>query len=249
MTKVSESELERWFEMAFENHVNEAQFYTLLKDAQVYVHVPTSDDSKFVRLIQFRHPGGFDAIPVFTSGHRSLQAESRSVRTLRIPCIELFKAVQGATLVVNPNDGGPTLYPEEINRLLDGKALENIEKSEIQQGTLHVRPVESPPDTIVRALRSCFAAVPYLRDAYILERWTDGGKQEAALLIYIGVNAAHIERAVRYVLTVLQDLKPSYDKAIDVAAYPAEDGRPEFLDQVGAVPFSVGRLARRGGKA
>jgi hypothetical protein len=245
MIKVGETELERWFELAFESHVNEAKFYACLRNADVYAHVPVSDDSKNVRLIQFRHPEGFDAIPIFTSERRSLRAASSSVRTLRLTCIELLRATRGATLVVNPNDGGPTLYPEEIARLLEGRQLENIEKAEMQGGALHVRLSESPPDALLGALRTCFEEAPYLRDAYILERWSDGEDSNTAMLIYLGVEAAYIERAARYVLTVLQDLTPCYDKAVDIAAYAVEKGRPDFLDEIGAVPLSFGQSARR----
>lgn len=119
MAAVSQSQLERLFEHAHSSHFNEAAFYTHLLQGMVFVHVPVSDDSKNIRLIQFRHPDGFDAIPVFTSAQRCARAASAAVKSLQLPCIELFVATRGATLMINPNDGGPVLYPEEITALLE----------------------------------------------------------------------------------------------------------------------------------
>ena len=45
----------------------ERAFFKRLMDAIVYVHAPISDDAQTLRLVQFRHPDGFDAIPFFTS--------------------------------------------------------------------------------------------------------------------------------------------------------------------------------------
>ena len=128
MTRISNAELERLFEQGLASPIHEDLFFEQLMNSMVYVHVPVSDDSKHVRLIQFQHPDGFEAIPVFTSARRAEKGRPKFVKTLQVPCVDLFSGTRGATLMLNPNDGGPVLYPEEIASLLDGRALEVFEK-------------------------------------------------------------------------------------------------------------------------
>lgn len=235
MATVSESELEYLFERAHSSHFNEAKFYAQLMKAMVYVHVPVSDDSKNVRLIQFRHPSGFDAIPLFTSAHRCALAGFKAVKALRLPCIDLFNATRGATLMINPNDGGPVLYPEEVTALLENGTLETFEKIEQDGGSWDVRLAESPPRRIVDALCTGAASTSFIKHVYLLEkRETDS--DEAMLLVYLGAEPAHLERAARHMIQVLQNLSPRPDTVMDVAVYDVAQAWPEFLDQIGAVP-------------
>lgn len=59
-------------------------------DAIVYVHAPISDDAQTLRLVQFRHPDGFDAIPFFTSLDKAQAASSSAVRILGVSGRELL---------------------------------------------------------------------------------------------------------------------------------------------------------------
>ena len=234
---VSESQLEHLFERAHSNHFNEAEFYAHLLQAMVYLHVPVSDDSRNVRLIQFRHPGGFDVIPLFTSAHRCARAGSRAVRALRLPCTDLFNATRGATLMINPNDGGPVLYPEEVTTLLENGTLATFEKIEQTGGTWDVRLAESPPGYIVDALRAGAASASYIKKIYLLEKLaTQADSGEVALMVYLGADSAHLERAARHIIKVLQNLSPRPDTIIDIAVYDAAQARPEFLDEIGVTP-------------
>lgn len=237
MSTVSEPQLEHLFERAHSNHFNEAEFYSGLLNAMVYVHAPVSDDSKNVRLIQFQHPDGFDAIPIFTSAHRCARASSKAVRALRLPCVGLLKATRGATLMINPNDGGPVLYPEEVTALLKNGTLGTFEKIEQAGGSWDVRLAESPSRTIVDAVCTAAAATSFIKLVYLLEkRAPDTVRDEATLLIYLAAESTHLERAARHMVQVLQNLSPRLDTVIDVAVYDIAQARPEFLDQIGAVP-------------
>lgn len=235
MATVSQSQLERLFEQAHSSHFNEAVFYTHLLQARVFVHVPVSDDAKSVRLIQFRHPDGFDAIPVFTSAQRCARAASAAVKAIQLPCMELFGATRGATLMINPNDGGPVLYPEEITALLEKGTLETFEKLEPAGGTWDVRPAQNPSMHLVEAVRAGAAAASFIKQVYLLEK-RETGSGEFVLLVYIGTESSHIERAARHMVQVLQNIHPRADAVIDVAVYDAVCARPNFLDQVGAAP-------------
>lgn len=235
MDTVSQSQLERLFELAHSSYLNEAAFYTHLLQAQVFVHVPMFDDAKSVRLIQFRHPDGFDAIPVFTSAQRCARAASAAVKSIQLPCVELFGATRGATLMINPNDGGPVLYPEEITALLEMGSLESFEKLEPTGGSWDVRPAQSSPIHVVEAIREGAAAASFIRQVYLMQK-RETGSEELVLLVYIGTDSGHLERAARYMVQVLQNLQPRSEAVIDIAVYDAARARPEFLDELGAVP-------------
>lgn len=237
MLTVSEPQLENLFERAHSNHFNEAEFYSGLLNAMVYVHAPVSDDSKNVRLVQFQHPDGFDTIPVFTSAHRCARASSKAVTALRLPCIDLLNATRGATLMINPNDGGPVLYPEEVTALLKNGTLGTFEKIEQAGGSWDVRLAESPSRTIVDAVCTGAASISFIRHVYILEkRAPDSAWDEATLLIYLAAESTQLERAARHMVQVIQNLSPRPDIVIDIAVYDIAQARPEFLDQIGAVP-------------
>lgn len=235
MAAISESQLERLFEQAHSSHLNEASFYSQLLQAIVYVYVPVSDDAKNVRLIQFRHPGGFDAIPIFTSAERCARAGSHAVQALRLPCIDLLNATRGATLMINPNEGGPVLYPEEIAALLEKGTLETFETLESAKGTWDVRPAQSPPMHLVEAVRAGANSASFIKQVYLLEK-RETGSEDLVLLVYLGADSGHLERAARHMVQVLQGLRPRSEAVLDVAVYDAARARPEFLDQLGAVP-------------
>lgn len=237
MATVSESQLEQLFQRAHASHISEAEFYTRLMQAMVYVHVPVYDDCKNVRLIQFRHPSGFDVIPLFTSAERCARAGSNAVEALRLPCIDLLNATRGATLMINPNDGGPLLYPEEIAVLLEKGTLETFEKLD-QAGSCDVRPAMNPPDNIVDALRAGATSTTFIKDVYLLEK-REAGSDETMLFVYVGACTTHLERAARHMIQVLQNLSPPPQVAIDVAVYDTTQAPPEFLKHIGAVAMFV----------
>lgn len=237
MATVSEPQLEQLFERAHSSHLNEAEFYAHLLEAMVYVHVPVSDDSRNVRLVQFRHPGGFDAIPLFTSAYRCAQASSKAVRALRFPCIDLLNATRGATLMINPNDGGPVLYPEEVTALLEHGTLGTFEKVENEGDSWNVRVADSLPKAILDGLCAGAASTSFIKRVYLLEKRvaaSDSG--DAVLLIYLGAESTYLERAARHMVQVLQNLSPRPDAVVDVAVYDVAQARPEFLDKLDAVP-------------
>ena len=139
--------------------------------------------------------------------------------------------------MINPNDGGPVLYPEEVTTLLENGTLATFEKIEQTGGTWDVRLAESPPGYIVDALRAGAASASYIKKIYLLEkRATQADSGEVALMVYLGADSAHLERAARHIIKVLQNLSPRPDTIIDIAVYDAAQARPEFLDEIGVTP-------------
>lgn len=237
MTRISEAELERLFVQAHSSFILEDQFFAKLIDSTVYVHVPVSDDYQHVRFMQFRHPDGFDAIPFFTSALRSEKARSKAIRTLRLSCVDLFQVTRGATLMVNPNDGGAVIYPEEVASLLDGRAIETFEKVSLSNGPVDIRLAQAPPPALLETLRTGAALTPFIKDVYVLEqRAVQGSTQESTLLVYLGVAAIHMDRGARHIVSLIQQMSPRLNDIIDVAAFDADLKRPEFLDELQAEP-------------
>lgn len=127
MAMMSTSELQRCLERARTHQEEEPALFRCLLDAFVYAHVPLSDDPPRVRLIQFRHPDGFLAVPFFTSEAKAKFAGRGMVRTVKLTGRELLAATPGATFMLNPNDGGCVLYPEEVDSLLRTGRVPRIE--------------------------------------------------------------------------------------------------------------------------
>src|SRR5688572_13350695 len=92
----AEIELETSLERARENPADEAAFFRRVLKATDYVHAPASVDSGKFRLVQFRHPDGFNAIPFFTSLRKAQIAGSSAVRNLDLPSRDLLASVDGA---------------------------------------------------------------------------------------------------------------------------------------------------------
>lgn len=238
MAKISNAELDRLFEEGMLSIFNEEPLLSQLINAMVYVHVPVSDDCKHIRLVQFRHPDGFEAIPFFTTERRSENAKSKYVRTLCMPCVELFNGTRGATLVLNPNNGGPILFPEEIASLLDGRPLETFEKVSPFGGSMDVRPAMSPPNALLEALRSGASMTSFIKYVYVLEkREAEEPSSQTTLLVYLGAEAKHMERAARHVVLLIQQMNPRLEDIVDVAVFDAGQSRPDFLNELEADPI------------
>ena len=84
MAKISTAELERSLERARTNREEEQAFFRFLLEAWVYAHVPLNDDHSRLRLVQFRHPEGFLAVPIFTSEAKARFAGRGEVRTVKL---------------------------------------------------------------------------------------------------------------------------------------------------------------------
>lgn len=80
----AEADLEAALERARGDSDEEHAFFKQLMEAMVYVHAPVSDDARTPRLVQFRHPDGFDAIPFFTSLGKAEVASSAAVKILGV---------------------------------------------------------------------------------------------------------------------------------------------------------------------
>ena len=230
----AEEALEAAFERARTSATEEHAFFKRLMDAMVYVHAPVSDDARTARLVQFRHPHGFDAIPFFTSLGKAQADSSAAVKILGVSGHELLTGTRGATLMLNPNDGGVVLYPEEIATWLDKGFLARVERLAPVEFT--VRPTHGAPAWLAPTISRSLEHAQFVSSAYLLETLSSAAaEQPPGLLIWLVVDLAFAERAARLVTTAIQPLCADLDVIIDLAVHdvlqplPAELDHPEIL--------------------
>ncbi|WP_454260333.1 SseB family protein [Pseudoxanthomonas mexicana] len=231
----AEAALEASFERARDSASEERAFFKRLMDAIVYVHAPVSDDARTPRLVQFRHPDGFDAIPFFTSLGKAQVASSAAVKILGVSGRELLSGTRGATLMLNPNDGGVVLYPEEIATWLDRGFLARVER--LAPAEFVVGPAIGAPAWLAPAISRSLEHATFVSSAYLLETHASAGtEQPPGLLIWLVVELAFAERAARLVTTAIQPLCAEVDVIIDVAVHDVSQPLPAGLEDPQILP-------------
>ena len=232
----AEADLEAALERARGDSDEELAFFKQLMDAMVYVHAPVSDDAPTPRLVQFRHPDGFDAIPFFTSLGKAEVASSAAVKILGVPGRDLLEGSRGATLMLNPNDGGIVLYPEEIATWLDTGFLARVEKPVPFE--FDVRPAQRAPAWLAPTIAQSLEHASFVSAAYLLEtRPAPNANQPSGLLIWLVADMAFAERSARLVTTAIQPLCSEVDVVIDLMVHDASQPLPEALDNPQALPI------------
>lgn len=234
MTKIGTAELERRLERARVYREEEPAFFRCLLDAWVYAHVPLSNEHPRVRLVQFRHPDGFEAIPFFTSEAKARFAGRGVVRTVKITGRDLLAGTRGATFMLNPNDGGCVLYPEEVDALLSTGTVARIEKIHLDDDVpIQVSNKADPPVWLVPNLKRLYTQLPFVQMAYLLEVALPQSLDKRSLLIVLGVAPEYAERAVRATTTDIQALCVHDDVALDITTFDPVKGYPAYLHQPG----------------
>ena len=99
---ISERELERRLELARQNRELEPAFFRCLLDAKVYAHAPVSDDHPRLRLLQFRHPDGFHAVPFFTSLEKARPPRGIPAKVVPLSGRQFLELTRGATVMLKP---------------------------------------------------------------------------------------------------------------------------------------------------
>lgn len=236
---ISESELEERLEQARGNPEADQQFFTYLLEATVYAHVPISDDSPKLRFIQFRHPDGFDALPFFTSESRAVVAAGKSARIVTFTGRELLEITRGATLMLNPNDGGAVLYPEEIESLLTHGTIVKLKKDPWIGGPLWFGSPDRPPSWLIPVLIRTLERQSSVMWAYLIQTAPEANPEAISLLIVLGVAPSQAERAARACLTSMQpEIQRSLpDVAIDLTMFDPDQALPDFVVGSGVKPF------------
>lgn len=235
---ISTIELERLLERAREYRDEEPAFFSLLLEATVYTHAPISDDHSRLRLIQFRHPEGFDAVPFFTSEAKARAVGQGVVRIVQLTGRELLAGTPGATFMLNPNDGGCVLYPEEVDALLKTGTVAHVEQFQVDDKTaLVVHEQVTPPAWLMPSLMALYTRLSFVETAYLLEVAPSQAPTERTLLIALAVAPEYAERAVRATITAIQPLCARSKLALDITVFDPAKGKPAYLANPGVERF------------
>ena len=235
---ITDEELEIRLERAREHREEEPAFFRSLLEATVYAHAPQSDDHPRLRFIQFRHPDGFDALPFFTSEAKAAAAGSSTVRIIALTGRALFESTRGATLMLNPNDNGCVLYPEEVEALLTTGTVARIETIRLEnENPIIISEHANPPAWLLPLLLTIYAQLAIVEAAYLLEVAPQSKPEEQTLLIALAVPPEHAERAARATITAVQPLCARSGLALDLTTFDPAHGKPSYLCHPGIEQF------------
>ncbi|HET6912243.1 MAG TPA: enhanced serine sensitivity protein SseB C-terminal domain-containing protein [Rhodanobacteraceae bacterium] len=218
---------------ALKDSREEAPLFRALLAATLYAHVPISDDSKRLRMIQFIHPDtGQTLLPVFTDEAKARKAAGASARLIAMPGRDLLRHTRGATLMLNPNDTNCILYPEEVKALLAGRSLPTFEKYELKDAEqCSVSIPDQVPEGLLRTLKALYATFECVGAAYIIEIRKPDPRDLPILLIAVEVEPAETERVIR---ASIEALGPYVEgpHAVDLLALNPADGPNETFANV-----------------
>lgn len=235
---ISESELEWRLEMARQNRELEPAFFRCLLDAMVYTHAPVSDDHPGLRLLQFQHPDGFHAVPFFTSIEKARPPKGIAAKIVPLRGRQFLELTHGAAVMLNPNDSGCVLYPEEVSALLKSGTIARVEKFDLEAETpFLVMEAAEPPAWLVPALITLYEGLPFVEVAYLLNVAPSEHPEQRAFLIAIGVAREYAERAARASITMLQSAAAKADMPLDLTSFDPDQDLPDYLCQPGAIRF------------
>ncbi|WP_165782324.1 SseB family protein [Solilutibacter silvestris] len=229
---MDEASLEALMEEARISHDAEARFFQVLLNSVVYVHAPLSDDHPRLRLLTFPHPNGFMALPFFTSLRKAQVAAGTAARILATTGRELFAGSNGATFMVNPNDGGAVIYPEEIQSLLDTGFVSRVEKSCVEsERQVYVSSPADVPEWFIDALRATCTALEMIKSGFLLEVGETPNETSRGLVIILGVSPDNAERAARAIALCLQrgGKLDSFNRPLDITTFDPAGNPPEWM--------------------
>jgi hypothetical protein len=203
----------------------------------LYVHSPFGSRSPRLNICMFDRPDGIRVIPVFTDKAKARAASRGKVACVAVAGRELFDATRGATLMINPNDISCTLYPEEINALLESGVIGHCQSLTVNDDE-EVR-ISAPSeqttrlgDRIARTLSGMHLAErAYLADA----NWVSRTPSLAWMLIVVAPRL-HAERISRAIAAELQS-GPPLTRALDVYCLAEEDEHPAWLAEHALKPI------------
>ncbi len=227
---ISETELERRLESARQNGDLEPAFFRYMLDAMDYAHAPVSDDHPRLRLLQFRHPDGFDAVPFFTSLEKARPPRGITARIVPLQGRQFLEITRGATVMLNPNDGGCVLYPEEVATLLGGGTMARVQTYKLETDwPILVMDAAELQAWLVPALIALYEGLPFVEVAYLLKVAPSEHPEQHTFLIAIGVAKEHAERVARATIAAVQSAVAKADVPLDLTSFDPGQGLPGYL--------------------
>ncbi|WP_261998243.1 enhanced serine sensitivity protein SseB C-terminal domain-containing protein [Stenotrophomonas sp. Ste96] len=187
----------------------------------------------------FERGGKLDALPFFTSQSKAAVAAGHSARIVTFTGRELLEMTRGATLMLNPNDGGAVLYPEEIESLLTTGAIAPVRKDSWTGEPLWWGSPDRPPSWLIPVLTRTLTQQKSVTSAYLIQTAPEADREAVSLLIVLGVAPDQAERAARACMTSIHaELQRSPPEiAIDLTLFDPIQGIPDFVTASGVEPF------------
>jgi len=177
----------------------EDAFFKALLEATVYAHVPIEGAPPGrMRFIQFVHPeNGQTVLPFFSDRAQAEAPQRTDASIVAMSGRHLFELTRGATLILNPNLDQVTLYPPEIDALLEGRELGSYAKHTLKEATsVAACPPSVPTDALNLSLRDLFAREQTVKAAYLVEVHGMIEGANSSLVLAIITSRAHQERLV-----------------------------------------------------
>jgi len=237
----SPAELHRLIEASIRDPRREPEFLRALLEADLYVHLPRSDDSTALRLVCFTRPDGVTVIPVFSDFEKAQLAAQGAVRIALIEARRLFENSPGATFMLDPNDTTTTLYPEEVQALLRGVPAP-IAPVPATVRDLDLSDPQPEDEWVGELMGRALHKIEAVKAVHLALGQPSGADAPTNLLAIIQVDDMHAERVARAVAVALQSAARSPRLPLDLTVY-APHTTPDWMPKEGLRCF----LPRRKG--
>ena len=208
--------LDQLIALAVEDPSVEKQVFDRLLDSILFVHAPLKPTGARLSLVQFKTSQGVMATPVFTDEEKARFAGRGNVRIIPVQGRQLFTAMPGATVVINPNDEWCILYPEEIRSILEGRSLVAIPTSHRIERQLSLRAVDCLDSTLVDLVVGTLSGIEPAIDAWIAECADDVPDASFGLFIVVAMEEPHRERVARSLTLALEGYCRELDRPVDI---------------------------------
>lgn len=229
MTTVTE--LRRLKQRALADPTREVDYLRALLEATLYAHAPLSDDSGKLHFLMFTRPDGLTVIPLFTELAPAQEAARNAARVVPVQGRQMLEATRGATLMLDPNDVGMTLYPEEVATLLDaGEAA--IAPVAAEGPDLDLQAPDAGDAWLMDVIAKAIEPIAGVTRVHLAAARPKGSMDEAdRLLVIAAVPPAWAERASRAIATAIFKSGRPPRLAVDLATYEPGDALAVSMDK------------------
>lgn len=225
------TELQRLKQRALAHPTREADYLRALLDATLYAHAPLSDDSGKRHFLMFARPDGLTVIPLFTDLARAQDATGNVARVVAVRGRQMLEATRGATLMLDPNDVGMTLYPEEVAMLLD-EGESAIAPVAAEGPDLELQEPEPADAWLMDVIANAVEPIDGVERVHLAAARPKGSTGEAdRLLVIAAVSSAWGERASRAIATAIFKSGRPPRLAVDLATYEPGEALAVSMDE------------------
>lgn len=203
----------------------------------LYVHSPLGPRTGRLNICMFDRPDGLRVIPVFTDLKKAKKAGRGRVVSVPVQGRVLFEATRGATLMINPNDVSCTLYPEEIDGLLESGAVAHVASFTVgEEEEVRIGAPTTPSDALAACLAQTLSGLHVAERAYLGEAHWRGREPALAWFVAVVAPTHHGERISRAIATALNAIGP-LDRALDVHVLDPAAALPDWIVEHAVAPI------------